>query len=413
MCLKNTKLDIFWEICTLAVMKIVEVCTPQQGREWVTMYYSLYKTDPNFIPHIEADIEKVFDPTKNKFFSHGRATRWLLYNDNSQLIGRVAAFINDRTANAYKQPTGGMGFFECIDNQEAANLLFDTCKEWLKSHGMEAMDGPINFGERDTFWGLLVDNFTDPNIYGMNYNPPYYRALFENYGFKLYFEQYAVKRPMVEAQQVYFDKSAEIRADPKFKTQNIRNMTWEQVAHDFMVVYNDAWGGHDGFKEMSLEQTTKMMGKLKPLVDKDIVIFAYYDNRPIAFYVNIPELNQTFRYVNGKLNWLGKLKFVWYHKLLRKSRIMLGIVFGVARDFQGRGVEAALVIHGHYTILPLKRYDTTIISWIGDFNPKMLKLRDNLGFSNWRTWITYRYLFDRTAPYERAPIIGEHSKDKE
>lgn len=392
-------------------MKIVEVTTPKQGRDWVTMYYRFYKSDPNFIPHIESDIEKVFDPEKNKFYKHGQAARFLLYDDNNELIGRVAAFINDRNAHTFKQPTGGMGFFECVNDQKAANLLFDTCKQWLAERGMQAMDGPINFGERDNFWGLLVENFTAPNIYTNNYNPEYYKALFENYGFKLYFEQYAMIRPMIEAHQGYFDKSAEIRADPNFKTMNIRGMSWDKVAADFMTVYNDAWGGHDGFKEMSLDQAQKIVGKLKPLVDKDIVIFAYYNNKPIAFWVNIPELNQIFKYVNGKLNLLGKLKFL-YHKYRRTSRTMLGIVFGVAREFQGRGVEAALVIHGHYNILPLKRYNDTIISWIGDFNLKMLKLRDNLGFTNYRTWVTYRYLFDPTAPFERAPILGDHAKSE-
>ncbi|MDP4588198.1 MAG: hypothetical protein NWS86_08455, partial [Flavobacteriales bacterium] len=83
-----------------------------------------------------------------------------------------------------EQPTGGMGFFDCIDNQEAANLLFETCKKWLNEQGAEAMDGPINFGEKDRFWGLLVENFTDLSSYALNYNPDYYVRLFENYGFQ-------------------------------------------------------------------------------------------------------------------------------------------------------------------------------------------------------------------------------------
>ncbi|UPT67148.1 MAG: hypothetical protein M0D57_00125 [Sphingobacteriales bacterium JAD_PAG50586_3] len=91
-------------------MKIVEVSTSEQGKTWVKMYYGFYKNDPNFIPHIESDIERIFDPEKNKFFKHGRATRFLLYNNAGELIGRTAAFVNDRTANTYKQPTGGMGF---------------------------------------------------------------------------------------------------------------------------------------------------------------------------------------------------------------------------------------------------------------------------------------------------------------
>ncbi len=91
-----------------------------------------------------------------------------------------------------EQPTGGCGFFECIDNQQAADLLFDTAKNWLKQQGMEAMDGPINFGENDMWWGLLVEGFSRP-YYGMNYNPPYYKRLFEHYGFKVLYEQISNK----------------------------------------------------------------------------------------------------------------------------------------------------------------------------------------------------------------------------
>src|SRR5690606_19556721 len=130
------------------------------------------------------DVEKVFDAERNKLLqpskeagTKGEAVRWLLLDDAGQPIGRVAAFINPRTAYTEKQPTGGMGFFECIDDQRAADMLLNACRDWLKARGMEAMDGPINLGDRNMFWGLLIENFVDPPIYGTNYNPPYYREL--------------------------------------------------------------------------------------------------------------------------------------------------------------------------------------------------------------------------------------------
>ena len=49
-----------------------------------------------------------------------------------------------------------MGFFECINDESVAFAMFDKCKAWLQERGMEAMDGPINFGERDRWWGLVV-----------------------------------------------------------------------------------------------------------------------------------------------------------------------------------------------------------------------------------------------------------------
>jgi hypothetical protein len=387
-------------------MKLIEVKTKQEIAEFHKVPFIIYKDDKNWIPHLKQDVEKVFDKNKNKLFAEGgKAIRWILKDNNGNLIGRVAAFINPKTAYTFKQPTGGMGFFECINNEKAAFTLFDACKEWLQKHGMEAMDGPINFGEKNMFWGLLVENFTDISSYGMNYNLPYYRNLFENYGFKTYYEQYMYKRDLsVSAQPIFHRKYSQIKDDPDYKVTNIRGLSLEKVAEDFREVYNSAWSKHDGFKELSRDAAIKIMKAMKPALDKDIVVFVYYKNKPIAFWINLPELNQIFRYVNGNLNWIGKLKFL-YHKWRHTPDIMTGIVFGVAKEFQGKGIEAAMIVWGEHHIVPLKRYKTTTLSWIGDFNPKMIKVCENLGAEKYRTLITYRYLFDRNKPFERCPII--------
>ncbi len=139
----------------------------------------IYAKDPNYIPHIRQDIDKIFDPKKNKLLKEGKAQRWVFENEDGQLVGRVAAFINPKTAFTEDQPTGGMGFFESLNDQEMANFIIDTAKDWLEKNNMEAMDGPVNLGERNQFWGCLTKNFTDPNSYAMNYNPPYYTELFD------------------------------------------------------------------------------------------------------------------------------------------------------------------------------------------------------------------------------------------
>ena len=111
----------------------------------------------------------------------------MLQDKNGKMIGRIAAFINHKKAFSEKQATGGCGFFECVDNQKAANLLFNTAKQWLSEREMEAMDGPINFGERDRYWGLLINGHQRAPIYGNAYQPAYYQSLFENYGFQVLF----------------------------------------------------------------------------------------------------------------------------------------------------------------------------------------------------------------------------------
>ena len=189
-------------------MQLLEVTTPKLQHAWLELPYTFYKNDPVWIPPIRQDVKKVFNPQQNKAFEYGTAIRWLLVDDKENPIGRVAAFTNSKHPNPYDYPTGGMGFFECINDQTAANMLFDKCKEWLQDHGMEAMDGPINFGEKNEFWGLLIHNFEDPPTYAFNYNPPYYLDLFKNYGFETFYEQLVYHRSVSRpAEEIYVRKA--------------------------------------------------------------------------------------------------------------------------------------------------------------------------------------------------------------
>jgi GNAT superfamily N-acetyltransferase len=265
----------------------------------------------------------------------------------------------------------------------------------------------VNLGERNMFWGLLIENFTDAPIYGTNYNPPYYVQLFERYGFQLYFKQLFFKRDALEPPQAIFvRKYNQLKRDPDFKVCDARGMSMEKLAEDFRTVLNAAWVDHENFKPMPKEVALKTIQQMKPVIDPRIIVFVYHKQTPIAFYINLPELNEIFRHVNGDLNWLGKLKFLW-HKWRGTATTMTGIVFGVAKEWQGKGVEGAMIAFMGEWLQRTRRYTTTVLTWIGDFNPKMLRVCENLGAHNYRNLATYRYLFDRNKPFERLPIIGK------
>jgi hypothetical protein len=392
-------------------MQIIEVKEKKEINDFHQVPFLIYKDFKNWIPHLKQDIEKVFDPTKNKAFRGGEAKRWILKDGNGKLIGRIAAFVDPKYYKSFKQPTGGLGFFECTNNREAAFLLLGTAKKYLLTKGMKAIDGPINFGEKNEYWGLLVQNFEYPPTYQVNFNPPYYQQFFEEFGFKVYYEQYLFWRDLKrDADEVFQRKANVLWKDPKFKVTNVKGYTDEQLANYFLAVYNDAWGKHEGFKAMKYEQALKIMKAMKPVKDVRITLFAFYDEKPIAFYINLPELNQIFKHVNGNLNLWGKLKFLFYKKFVG-STTMYGVVFGVVPEYQGQGVEGALLKFGGINIIGHTPYTDTIITWIGDFNVKMLKICKNLNASLLRKLFTYRLILDENIPFERAPFISGSKED--
>jgi GNAT superfamily N-acetyltransferase len=386
-------------------MKLVEVNNTKLEQEFLLLPTQLYANTANWIRPLDKDIQAVFDTQTNKFFRHGKAARWVLYDEsNGGCIGRVAAFINNKTAKTTEYISGGMGFFECIDNQEAANMLFDICKKWLESNEMEAMDGPINFGERDKWWGLLVDGFSEPN-YCMHYHHPYYQKLFENYGFKVYFEQYTYHRKVDDPlPTLYAEKAERIARDPKYKFESITKTQLDKYAEDFRYIYNKAWIKHSGVREMPQSQAKSIMKQLKPVLDEDIVWFAYYQDEPIGFFIMIPELNQIFKHLNGNLNWWGKLKFL-FHRWRGTCKKMFGIAFGIIPEYQGRGLEGAIVMAAAKRVQPMKKYTDFEMNWIGSFNPKMIKICESVGSKVIKIHHTYRYIFDQSKPFFKAPII--------
>jgi hypothetical protein len=271
--------------------------------------------------------------------------------------------------------------------------------------GMEAMDGPINFGERDRWWGLVVEGFQEP-LYCMNYNPPYYVSLFENYGFRPFFHQICLGMdPKQKLSEKLVERHAVYANDAAFSARHIDKNQIEKFAVDFVTVYNAAWAGHGGAKELKKEQAVMMFKKMKPVMDEQIVWFAYHLEKPIAIFINLPDLNQWFKHLNGKFDLFHKLKFLWVKKT-KPCKKFTGLVFGVVPQFQGKGIDAFLIMEADKYVLK-SQYTEYEMQWIGDFNPKMLNVGLGLGevFPS-RKLTTYRYLFDRTKEFKRHPMLS-------
>jgi len=382
--------------------QIIEVKTKAQVREFLDLPSKIYQNDNHWVRPLDKDIEAVFDPEQNKFFKTGVCSRWLMYDASGAPIARIASFISRKYKQ--KQPTGGIGFFECIEDEAAAHQLFDHCRDWLKERGMEAMDGPINFGERDRFWGLLTDRHFEP-LYYMNYNPPYYKDFFEHYGFQVYFYQecYGMKVAM-DFQSKFFDRHRAIAQNKHIRAQHLVKKNWKKFAKDFAYIYNKAWASHGEGKTLDEKTTIQLFRSMRPMMDERINWFAYEDDEPVACWINLPDLNYYFKHLNGKFGLFQKLYLLWL-KATQPNPKFVGIIFGVLPKWQKKGMDAYLIVEGAKHITRYSQFKEYEMQWIGDFNPKMANIAKSLGATVTRRLATYRYLFDRNKPFERHPIL--------
>jgi hypothetical protein len=212
-----------------------------------------------------------------------------------------------------------------------------------------------------------------------------------------------VKEPL---QSRIWERHDLVEKDPAFSARFLKKSELEKYAADFTEVYNKAWAGHGGLKQLTIEQVVIMFKKMKPVMDEKILWFAYYNKTPIAIFINLPDLNQWFKHLNGKFGLLHKLYFLLL-KTFKPNKKFTGLVFGIVPEFQGMGVDAYIIAESA-KVLQSNKVDYTDyeMQWIGDFNPKMLNIAQNLGeVYTSRKLATYRYMFDQTIPFKRHPIL--------
>ncbi|MBN1158841.1 MAG: GNAT family N-acetyltransferase [Bacteroidales bacterium] len=381
-------------------MKLIEVTDKTTRQEFLEVPKILYKDDPCWTCPLDVEIENIFNPGRNSCYKNGDGIRWVLKDNKGNLTGRIAAFYDKNKAYQNNQPTGGTGFFECINSQEAANALFDASREWLKSNGMEAMDGPVNFGENFVYWGLLIDGFMEQG-YGMQYNFPYYKELFENYGFKIYFEQYSFVDDFSKPYNERLRKFGEhFWAKPEFSFRHLEMKNPEKYLRELAAMYNIIWSDfHESYTPLEYEDLNQIFQDAKSMLNEKFIWFGYHNHDPIGFLVAFPDINQVLRKLkNGRLNLINVLKLLYHKKrAITRGRLLLS---GVIPEFQRTGVVGGIYLKLTDSMRKegLKELE---LSWVGDYNISVNRMYSQFGAVKQKTHATYRYLFDREAEFIR------------
>ncbi len=369
-------------------MKITEVKDKKDWQLFHGVLDRVYRDDSNYVHPLRHEIEQVFSPDHNKALQKGEARCFVLLDEHNQPIGRIAAFIDHKRNEEIANKIGGIGFFECINDDQAAGMLFDTAEQYLKDNDIALVDGPINFGERDRFWGLLVKGF-DPPLYQENYHPAYYQAFFNSRDY-IPFEQILTYKGA--SQKIPFERLGAIakrlhdRHPVKVRPLDYKDL--EGFAHDFSVVYNAAFKKYPHFKPISGEQVQVIMKEAKPVADPGIACIAYYEGNPAGFIALYPDINPFLKHAKGKLNWRTIPIFLWKSRFA-KTKTAKGMGFGIHPEFQSKGIFALLV---DYLCSPknLQKYPYMCLAQIRTHNHDIRSMYAKLEVEIDRVHVAYR-----------------------
>jgi len=351
--------------------------------QFIRLPWTIYKGNRNWVPPLVDDQRKMLKPGHNPFFEHARAQLFLA-EQGGRIVGRISAHVDDNHNSFHNERCGFFGFFECTDDQAAADALLGAARTWIGQQGMEAMRGPFNFTTNDTA-GLLIDAFDSPPVIEMTYNPAYYPALYEGYGLAKAMDLYAY---YFEPAKMDHERIAMLGRRVERKGITFRNIDiskFEDEVKIFKQVYNHAWEKNWGFIPLTEEEIEHIARNFKSIIDPAFIIFAFDGDKPVGALWALPDYNVVIKKLNGKMGPLEILKFLLLKRKIRHARVMTA---GVVRDYQKRGIEAGLVARLFENGVK-KGYTSSELSWVLENNVMMNRLAEAVGARVYKTYRVY------------------------
>ncbi|HET6528338.1 MAG TPA: hypothetical protein VFG39_06270 [Balneolaceae bacterium] len=359
--------------------------------------FRIYEDYPSWAPPFRFEIENIFDPAKNAFFEKGECERFLVMN-KGRAVARFAVMNTPARDQVLEPKMGGMGFIEMENDAELAQEIINFSKNWHRERGYNAMRGPINFGENDTYWGLLVENYDEPPIYGMFYHPPYYKKLLEQTGAEKIDDHWSYKRdfsePIPDRMQKITDR---IESKPAVELRSIDLKNIYRDGEYIREIYNKAWSEQEirereeEFTELTKETIEGMIEKLKPVIIPESMLLAFVNGEPASFVVCVPDLNEVSKETGGRLRWWHYPKLFWFK---RRAKHLRSLVYGTKPKFRKMGLEALTFTRGiQFTREALPSLEYLEGAWVSEKNWLMQRSLEALGCHHHKTHRTYKWEF--------------------
>lgn len=370
----------------LTLISIKEVNDKKTLNDFVDFIYENYEGDKNFVPPLRSDYIKYVQGVDNDLNEAGPNIKYICYDDG-RVVGRLLVGVNNIINEYHGFKEGYISLFECVENYEYAEKLLDKAIEFLKSHGMTKVKGPLSLPGGEDNRGFIVDNF-DAQPFIMNtYNKKYYNDFFIKYGFEKYFDCYAYKDTIENADIERYEKLVPYAMKKfDFRVDNINLTNVDKDAMDIMNVLERAlpreW---DDFAPPREEEIRKIVKQLVPFADSDLIFIARDNktNEPIGFNITLPDYNQAIKKMNGKMFPFGFLKFLYYKRKINRLRFF---VLFVVPEYRKKGVTSVMYLKTYLNALK-KGYTELEGSTIWEYNRDMMNDVESFGA---KINITYR-----------------------
>lgn len=377
-------------ITQTATFEICPVTSTAHNKMFLDVTARIYANDPHWVPPILDSIAKQFAPT-NPFLKYGKLQQFIAISqqaNGSQAVGRIVAAVNQRLIDREGQNVGLFGFFECIEDFTIAQALLDTACKWLRSQGMTIVRGPIDFSTHNNCL-FLVDGFDSPPMVMMPYNPPYYPEFIERDGWHKAKDAYAYDFPLDKPLPLEFEKAYRIacKSGVSFRPIRTKGDGFEQDVKSIYQLFNTAFANNWSSTLRSEAEFLEEAIDLQNLVDSDVFPIAEYNGEMVGFWMSLPDYNIALKHVNGKLNWLGILKFLWYRRQIDQGRV---IAICSLPEYRRKMVSLALIYLGmRGGIQKGKPYKRAELSWVFEDNFPSRKLIEASGGKIYKTYRIY------------------------
>ncbi len=323
------------------MITVVQVKTDKEIQAFVNYPYRLYKNNRYWIPPLKRDVYNLLNKSKNPFWQHAERELFLAYRAN-RIAGRICAIIDYNFIEFWNEKTGYFGFFECDDDSEAAQTLFDRVREFHRERGMAKFIGPVNPSTNDEC-GILIEGFYTPPFIMMTHNFDYYPTLCEQAGLRKAKDFFAYYIDTKNAPFEYLERLCSI-VRKRIQDLKVRPIDLDNFINEVKKVkeiYNDAWSHNWGFVPMTDAEIDALANNLKPLVKPELVIMIEVDNVPAAVSLTVPNYNRVLKEMHGRLGPIEMLKFLYYKNKIKEGRLM---VMGVRKQFRKMGLESLLFL---------------------------------------------------------------------